>query len=167
MLDLRFGKRHVRILGGLVLAGFLLIAFLHAGFNPPTTAQQTDVVTPDIPVIPPGAAYRQTNFVSDVPGLASILDPVLVFPWGVTLTATSPFWVANFAKNTATIYRGDVSGSPLVPNPGLAAIATAPGSNIGPTGVVAYTTPDFVVSSGPASGPARFIFSSFAGTITG
>jgi hypothetical protein len=33
-------------------------------------------VLPNIPVIPGGSAYIQTNFVSDIPGLAFIQDPL-------------------------------------------------------------------------------------------
>src|SRR5947207_1371767 len=49
-------------------------------------------------------AYRQTNLVSDVPGLGQILDPSLVNPWGITQSATSPFWVSNNGTGTATLY---------------------------------------------------------------
>ena len=88
----------------------------------------------------------------------------MINPWGISLTGTSPFWVANNGSHTSTLYRGDVGGSPFVKNPGLAGI-TIPGGL--PTGTVANGTTDFVVSSGPANGPARFIFASISGNITG
>lgn len=119
---------------------------------------------PAITVIPPGDAYRQTNFVSDSPGAGFIQDPLLVNPWGITLTATSPFWVANNGTSTSTLYRGDVSGSPLAKNSSLPSI-TIPGG--WPTGTVANSTTDFVITSGSASGPARFLFASITGNITG
>src|SRR6266480_3989302 len=56
--------------------------------------------------------YKVTNLVSDLPGFAQIQDKLLVNPWGVTMSATSPFWVANNATSTATLYGGDVGGSP-------------------------------------------------------
>jgi hypothetical protein len=59
---------------------------------------------------PPGSAYRQTNLVSDVPGLAPVLDPLLVNPWGITKTAASPFWVSNNGTSTTQLFRGDVGG---------------------------------------------------------
>ena len=65
-----------------------------------------------IPVIAPGSAYRQTNLVSDVPGLAPVLDPLLVNPWGISMRGASPFWVANNGTSTSTLYNGDVAGSP-------------------------------------------------------
>jgi hypothetical protein len=50
------------------------------------------------------ADYVQTNLVSDIPGLATILDTSLVNPWGISHSATSPFWVSNQGTNTATLY---------------------------------------------------------------
>jgi len=35
--------------------------------------------------------FDQTNLVSDQPGVALITDPDLVNPWGISMTATSPF----------------------------------------------------------------------------
>jgi hypothetical protein len=37
------------------------------------------------------AQYAQTNLVSDIQGLATITDPLLVNPWGISHSATSPF----------------------------------------------------------------------------
>jgi uncharacterized protein (TIGR03118 family) len=118
-----------------------------------------------IPLIPPGSAYQQTNFVSDIPGLAPIQDPLLVNPWGITLRGTSPFWVANNGTSTSTLYRGDVSGSPLVKNPGLSFV-TVPGGL--PTGVIGNSTTDFTLTPcAVASCPAAFIFASITGNIVG
>src|SRR5262249_53105483 len=50
--------------------------------------------------------YRQTNLVSDVPGLANITDPNLVNPWGLTASSTSPWWVADNGTGVATLYNG-------------------------------------------------------------
>src|SRR5205823_270670 len=102
-----------------------------------------------------GSAYRQTNLVSDIPGLAPVLDLLLVNPWGMTETSSSPFWVANNGTGSSTLYRGDVSGSPFVKNPTMPGITIPCGF---PTGAVASTSSDFVVSNGAANGPARFIF---------
>ncbi|MFN2513022.1 MAG: TIGR03118 family protein [Pyrinomonadaceae bacterium] len=135
-----------------------------AYFTPNSTAVQDP--QPLIPVIAPGSAYRQTNFISDVPGLGFVQDPLLVNPWGIAFRGTSPFWVANNGTSTSTLYRGDVAGTPLVKNPGLAQI-TIPGGL--PTGVVGNTTTDFVVPGACASPPcsAQFIFSSITGNIVG
>src|SRR6266436_9603251 len=48
--------------------------------------------------------FVQTNLVSDIPGLATITDPELVNPWGVSHSPTSPFWVSNQATSTSTLY---------------------------------------------------------------
>jgi uncharacterized protein (TIGR03118 family) len=161
----RLVAHRARISAGLILAGLLTVAFLPAQYSAPVTAQQGTVITPDIPVIPPGSAYRQTNFVSDIAGLAFIQDPLLVNPWGITLRGTSPFWVANNGTSTSTLYRGDVAGSPLVQNPGTSLI-TVPGGL--PTGVVGNTTTDFTVAPcAVATCPAAFIFASITGNIIG
>ena len=50
------------------------------------------------------ADFVQVNLVSDIPGLATITDPQLVNPWGVSHTTLSPFWTSNQGKSTATLY---------------------------------------------------------------
>ncbi|HEX8355688.1 MAG TPA: TIGR03118 family protein [Pyrinomonadaceae bacterium] len=119
-----------------------------------------------IPVIPAGSAYRQTNLISDVPGLAPVLDPFLVNPWGLSLTATSPFWVSNNGTGTTQLIRGGAGGAPVVLNPSPQTV-TIPGGL--PTGTVANTSANFVLP-GPCAAPpctANFIFSSITGNITG
>src|SRR3989454_10681181 len=145
----------------LALSALVVLVFLPTRFKPPAAAQQSTVITPDIPVIPPGQAYRQTNLVSDIPGFGAIQDPFLVNPWGIALTATSTFWVANNGTSTAQLFRGDVSGSPFALNPNPQTITIGGGL---PTGVVANTTSDFAFTPpGGSAGPARFIFDSITG----
>ena len=147
----------------LALSALLVVVFLPTRFKAPAAAQQSTVITPDIPVILPGQAYRQTNLVSDIPGFGAIQDPFLVNPWGVTLTATSPFWVSNNGTSTTQLFRGDVSGSPFALNPSPQTITIGGGL---PTGVVANTTSDFAFTPpGGSAGPARFIFDSITGNI--
>jgi uncharacterized protein (TIGR03118 family) len=110
----------------------------------------------------PGNAYHQTNLVSDLPGLAQLTDPDLVNPWGLAAGPTTPAWVADNGTGKATIYPGFVNGSPIQ-KAGL--VVSIPGG--APTGQVFNPTPGFVVRSGTASGPARFIFDSEAGLVTG
>src|SRR5215470_846451 len=50
--------------------------------------------------------YVQTNLVSNIPGLAQSTDPNLKNPWGVSFTATSPFWVSDAGSNFSTLYQG-------------------------------------------------------------
>jgi uncharacterized protein (TIGR03118 family) len=111
--------------------------------------------------------YRQTNLVSDLPGFAQLQDPFLINPWGLAQLATSPFWVANSGTSTATLYGGDVAGSPFTKN---ALTVTIPGGL--PTGAVPNGTSDFqivdpCVTPPCPTAPARFIFASITGNIVG
>src|SRR5690349_17033538 len=118
----------------------------------------------NIAKIAPGSAYRQTNLISDVPGLAPVLDPLLVNPWGLTVRGTSPFWVANNGTSTTQLIRGDVSGVPIVLNPSPQTI-NIPGGL--PTGVVANSTTDFQITppGGGTPAAANFIFDTITGNI--
>lgn len=109
-----------------------------------------------------GSGYLQTNLVSDQAGEAQFQDPNLVNAWGIGLNPNGGgFWVANNATGVATIYSGAVNGQPLQKNPLVVNIA-----EIAPTGQVFNGTTDFVIHSGNASGPARFIFTSESGFIS-
>ena len=132
-----------------------------------SNGDRQEPAAPDIIVIPPGSAYRQTNFISDIPGLAPVLDPLLVNPWGISATASSPFWVANNGTFTTQLIRGDVGGSPVVLNASPQTI-TIPGGL--PTGTVASpVATEFVLPGACASAPcgANFLFASITGNITG
>lgn len=110
------------------------------------------------------ASYKQTNLVSDQPGLAPIVDANLKNPWGLALSATGGnLWVSNQATGTSTIYAGGVAGSPFTVNPLVVSIPWG-GS---PVGIVFSGNQDFTVTSGADSGPARFIFSSLSGVVSG
>jgi uncharacterized protein (TIGR03118 family) len=103
-------------------------------------------------------SYTQFNLVSDIPGLAAHTDSNLINPWGVSFTATSPFWVSNQGRGTATLYDGAGNANTLV--------VTIPGGTgpvSGPTGQVANPGPGFLVNGNPA----RFIFDNLNGTISG
>ena len=111
------------------------------------------------------ATYVQTNLVSDIPGLATITDPNLKNPWGVSHTGASPFWSSNQATNTATLYT--VTGTPTnvskvnINGTGFVAIVG------GPTGQVAnVNTSSFPVGNGGDGGSAHFIFSNLNGSIS-
>lgn len=134
---------------------------------PWTATHAQDDIRLDIAVIPPGSAYRQTNLVSDSPGVAPVLDPLLVNPWGISMTASSPFWVANNGTSTTQLIRGDVSGAPVTLNPSPQTV-TIPGGL--PTGTVASgVSTEFVLPGACASAPcgANFLFASETGNIVG
>jgi uncharacterized protein (TIGR03118 family) len=164
-MSVRLFEHRISILGGVVLVLLFVMALWFAPPGTQVAAQESTQIIPNVPPIPPGSAYRQTNLVSDVPGLAPIQDPLLVNPWGIAFRGTSPFWVSNNGTSSSRLFRGDVSGSPLVPNPGLN-LVTIPGGL--PTGVVGNATTDFAVTPcSVASCPAAFIFSSITGNIVG
>jgi uncharacterized protein (TIGR03118 family) len=119
--------------------------------------------------------YAQTNPVSDIPGLATITDPILVNPWGMSHTATSPIWTSNQGTNTTTLFAvtagNDVTKVTAVnPPTGNIAIPTFGGGPAqGPTGQVANTNPSassFPVAGGGNGGSAHFIFANLNGTIS-
>jgi len=100
--------------------------------------------------------YAQINLTSNVPGLAANTDPNLRNPWGMSYSATSPFWISNQMSGNATLYNG--AG---VPN---ALVVTTPGSGAfsGPTGqVAAGLAGNFLLNGTPSS----FIFATLGGTI--
>jgi len=112
-------------------------------------------------------AYHQTNLVSDLPGMAQMLDPDLVNPWGISLSGGSPFWVANNGTGLATLYAGDHVNPPTPLTKNTQIIVNIPDGS--PTGTVFNTgaSTDFVVSSGAASGRAAFLFASQVGIVSG
>lgn len=108
--------------------------------------------------------YVQHNLVSDIAGLADRTDSNLVNPWGVTHSATGPWWVNANGTGVSLVLDGAGAAFPAanplivtVPPPGAAGAAT-------PTGIVFNGTTDFQV--GPNM-PARFIFATEDGTISG
>ncbi|HKP10491.1 MAG TPA: TIGR03118 family protein [Blastocatellia bacterium] len=100
--------------------------------------------------------YVQTNLVSDVPGLAATTDPHLVNPWGLTRSATSPWWAADNGTGVATLYRGDGTIVPLVVTIPVPPGGTPPSA---PTGTVFNGSSDFRGD--------RFIFVTEEGTVSG
>jgi uncharacterized protein (TIGR03118 family) len=112
----------------------------------------------------PPPRFMQVNQVSDTGGPAAALtDDNAVNSWGLALSPTSPLWVANNGTNTATLYAGGLNGAPVTK---VGLTVTIPGG--APTGQVFNGTTSFVVTGpGGGSGPARFIFDSEGGEITG
>jgi uncharacterized protein (TIGR03118 family) len=109
-----------------------------------------------------GTPYRQTNLVSDIPGLAQLTDPNLLNPWGMAAGPTTPVWVSDNGADVATLYQGGLKKTPVSAAP---LVVNIPAGE--PTGQVFNPTDGFVVHSGMSSGPALFIFASESGNITG
>jgi uncharacterized protein (TIGR03118 family) len=124
------------------------------------------------------ADFIQTNLVSDIQGLATITDPLLINPWGISHSATSPFWTSNNGTSTATLYavtaNNNVTQVTAVNAQGFVNIPTtasppppAPPIPQGPTGQVNNSnTASFQLTPGDATTSARFIFANLNGTIS-
>ncbi len=106
-------------------------------------------------------AYLQHNLVSDIPDMADHLDPSLVNPWGMSTSATSPFWVSDNGTGLSTLYTSagvmNATTHPAIPS----ANGSATGS---PTGTVQNSTQAFAVDAGR---PSSFLFATEDGTISG
>jgi len=117
------------------------------------------------------ADFVQVNLVSDLPGLATITEPELRNPWGVSHSTTSPFWTSNQGTNTTTLFavtdRTAVTKVTAVnPPTGNIAIPTTTTGPQGPTGQVNNTnTSSFPVNNGGNGKSAAFIFANLNGTI--
>jgi uncharacterized protein (TIGR03118 family) len=81
-------------------------------------------------------------------------DPRLVNAWGLAASPTGPWWVANEARASSTLYDGNGRKQALT--------VRVPG---GPTGVVFSGGRGFVVRAGHAAGAARFVYACEDGTI--
>jgi uncharacterized protein (TIGR03118 family) len=96
-------------------------------------------------------AYTVTPLVSDQPGVAPTTDTHLVNAWGLTSSATSPWWVSDNGTDLSTLYNGAGAKQGLE-------VAVAGG----PTGAVFNPTTAFLL---PTGGKALFIFDSEDGAI--
>jgi uncharacterized protein (TIGR03118 family) len=113
----------------------------------------------------PAAAqfYAQHNLVSDGAVPAALVDPNLVNAWGLVSSPTSPWWISDNGTGHSTLYRVNTGAITIFTVPG------AMGEQSAPTGLVFNGGTGFVVSNGGVGSPspARFIFSSEDGTISG
>ena len=108
--------------------------------------------------------YVQTDLVSNLSTLgATITDPDLINPWGVSYSPTSPFWVSNQVTNTATLY--SITGSTQISKiPLTVTIPTTVPPKEGPTGQVNNTNAaSFLLANGQF---AHFIFANLNGQIS-
>ena len=84
----------------------------------------------------PSNAYVQTNLVSDIAGMATLTDPTLINPWGISRSPTSPFWVSNQGTGTSTLYAvtGGTNVAKVNVNPPPNAFVGVPTTATGPQG---------------------------------
>lgn len=121
--------------------------------------------------------FVQHNIVSDGFTPADHTDRNLVNPWGISHSATSPFWISDNVTGVTTIYDG--TGLPVavggqttpvvIPGHTAVTIAGAPGQAgpSHPTGTVFNTATGFNVTEGGKTATSRFLFASTNGTISG
>jgi uncharacterized protein (TIGR03118 family) len=110
-----------------------------------------------VPAAPPGGTFEVTPLVSDVPGAAAVTDANLVNAWGLTRSATSPWWVADNGAMKSTLYNSVGAPNSLIV-----------GVDGGPTGAVfAGIDNNFLVATDTSATLARasFIFDSEDGLI--
>ena len=112
------------------------------------------------------AQYTRTNLTADTQGQGNFVDPHLRNGWGlvaVRSSLTGSFWVADEATGLATVYLA--TGQPLGT---VVTIPTSSGQGVGsPAGLVTNSSSSFVITQGTHSGPAKFLFSTLDGTISG
>ena len=104
--------------------------------------------------------YRQTNLVSDQPGVAQIMDPNLVNAWGLAAGPTTPLWVADNGMSVATIYPGAVAGMPISIAPLVVSVPA-----LDPTGQVFNGTMGFKQDVAGTPTPSLFILDTETGSI--
>src|SRR5579864_2508687 len=109
-------------------------------------------------------AYQQTNFVSDIQGLAPTPDGHLLNPWGLIASSTSPWWVSDNNGGVSTLYNGNTGAIvPLVVNiPPLDAKGNGTGT---PTGVVFTGAAGFTFKANGKMATSAFTFVTEDGTI--
>jgi uncharacterized protein (TIGR03118 family) len=108
-----------------------------------------------------GNSYKQTNLVSDTQGLAPVIDPNLVNPWGICIIPGEPFWIADNASPTGVTSLYNAAGAIQ----GAFTIAPPAGSSnpATPTGCVSNSAGGFTLNGGSSI----FIFDTEDGTISG
>jgi uncharacterized protein (TIGR03118 family) len=144
MEEVHMGELHTRFRTWIAAAALVLAAVAALALSSATSAAESNF-------------YVVHNLVSDQPGVADFQDTRLVNAWGLDALAGSPWWVADNETDESTIYLAN--GTPQ----GLT--VAIPGG--APTGLVANAGPNFVVTNGMQSGPARFIFATESGVIAG
>ena len=112
--------------------------------------------------------YETHVLVSDGSVPADFTDPNLVNAWGLAFNPQAVVWIADNGTGKSTLYDG--TGKPVAL---VVSIPPGPGETQGsPTGIVFSGGADFVVKGTTAAGvaatgPARFIFVTESGQISG
>jgi uncharacterized protein (TIGR03118 family) len=104
----------------------------------------------------PGAGdrYDVRRLVADPGAAARVHDPTLVNAWGLAASPTGPWWTANEARGTSSLYAGSGAKQALTVR-----------VDGGPTGIAYVDGRGFPVSDGGHTGPARFVYASEDGKL--
>jgi uncharacterized protein (TIGR03118 family) len=102
------------------------------------------------------ASSARFNRFASQPLVSDRADAQLVNAWGLAASPTGPWWVANEARSSSTLYDGGGNKQALT--------VSVPG---GPTGVVFYGGRGFLVRGGGTAAPARFLYACEDGMIRG
>jgi uncharacterized protein (TIGR03118 family) len=106
------------------------------------------------------AQYKITFLDSNQFGQANADDPLIVNPWGMARSATSPWWLSDQGSGWSTLYNGAGVKQGLV-----VSVPAAAGMSVGqPTGIVVNpsTSKEFAIQGQQAI----FIFDTLDGTIS-
>jgi hypothetical protein len=93
---------------------------MHASARPAATILATLAAAATLAQPVNAQFVKQTNLVSDLSSMSpAIVGPLLVNPWGVSHSPTSPFWVSDAGSKVSTLYAvnpttGAVTKSSLV-----------------------------------------------------
>jgi uncharacterized protein (TIGR03118 family) len=109
-------------------------------------------------------AYVRQNLLSYQADHAPNTDTNLVNPWGIVTSATSPFWVSDQATGLSTVYNSTGAVESVVVTVPTSAGGAAPST---PTGIIHNGTTNFAVLVSGTNAPAKFIFATRQGTISG
>lgn len=109
------------------------------------------------------SVFSMSSLVSDGAVPAATTDANLKNPWGIVFAPDAPVWIANNVTQTATVYDGTGNALPLIVNLPAGLNGSADATGIAFNG----STTDFVVTAGPLSAPALFIFAGEGGSILG
>ena len=106
--------------------------------------------------------YQQHNLLSDGAVAADKVDPNLVNAWGLVSGPATPWWISDNGTGRSTLYSVGTATIPAV-----FVVPGAGGGQSAPTGIVFNGGTSFVVTNSTGTSPARFIFASEDGTISG
>ena len=106
-----------------------------------------------------GTRFAIVKQVADQNGVAPVTDSLLVNPWGLSSSPTSPLWVANNGSDTSTLYDRNTFAK------NTAVTVQVPGAPTGTTFI--GLAGQFMVSSGGKTGQTQFAFATEGGQIEG